>query len=532
MKRFAYVVALLAALSSGVTVVQAGSAVSLSGTKCVKAGSIRSVKGTTFTCLRLGKTLKWKPVSTSSGKTTVSTVVTSSTVPVSPSTTTTTVATAPCRTTAQIYSRLPNELQKREWESVVARLQPIAASADSSGKTTAVIDTVEDVSVGNLEYGRYYPMSYPSVVEETQQRGCAYLALVLDVFVRFTGSDTSDVAARNGILAVTKALLQEFLAKHTTVDGYKVDVLLIEPVLDHCPGRKITGSRTICPWNDVGFLYFRTASLNAAQVAATPASDIFSLGVPGAMFPPRPFTQIVGIGSSSTPVVSGTVRDLVPAANKSHQASSYVEFSDQTSELGQSLSVDSSIPVSSLTVRTIGHIATVDGRRVSGSGAAVPATIQTRIYKFNESGDIPTSVRRSSFSKVVDVAQNVSFPHFSSVTIALPSGTVLAPGKYLITFTISGWNPSGSYIRLESFAEGPLRQTDAYSGGRAYRSCNLRSQIGYRLTDNPAVTFLGSESPGANCENFYAEVSKGENPARGMQHTWVWSDLAMTLNAP
>jgi hypothetical protein len=250
------------------------------------------------------------------------------------------------------------------------------------------------------------------------------------------------------------------------------------------------------------------------------------------MFPPRPFAQIIGIGASSTPVISGNVRDLVPSGNKSHQASSYVEFSDQTTELAQSITVDSSLPVASLTVRTIGHIATVDGRRVSGSGAAVPATIQTRVYKFNGSGDIPSSVRRSSFSKVVDVAQNVSFPHFSSVTISLPSGTVLAPGKYLISFAISGWNSSGSYIRLESFAEGPARQTDAYSGGRAYRACNLRSQIGYRLTDNSAVTFLGTESQSSNCDLLYAEVSKGENPARGMQHTWVWSDLAMTLNAP
>ena len=504
MRRLVGIALILVTLTTSANFANAGSAVALSGTRCIKAGAIKSVKGTTFTCLQLGRTLKWKQISTSSSRTSAGTIGTTSTVPVAASTTTSTVTATPCRTTSQIFSRLPNDLQKREWESVVARLQPIAAAADTSGKTTAAIDTFEDSSVGNLEYGRYYPMSYPSAVEETQQGRCAYLALVLDVFVRFTGSDTSDTAARTGIQAVTKALLQEFLSKYTSVDGYKVDVLLIEPVLDHCPGRQIMGSRTLCPWNDFGFLYFRTAALTASQVAATPISDIFSLGVSGATFPPRPFAQTVGIGPSSTPVVPGSVRDLVPVRNKSHQASSYVEFSDQTTELGQSISVDSNLPVASLTVRTIGHIATVDGRRVSGSGAAVPATIQTRIYKFNEPGDISPSTRRSSFSNVVDVTQNVLFPHFSSVTISLPSGTVLTPGKYLITFAISGWNPSGSYIRLESFAEGPTGQTDAYSGGRAYRGCNLRS----------------------------AEVSKGENPARGMQHTWVWSDLAMTLNTP
>jgi len=52
------------------------------------------------------------------------------------------------------------------------------------------------------------------------------------------------------------------------------------------------------------------------------------------------------------------------------------------------------------------------------------------------------------------------------------------------------------------------------------------------MTDNPPVAELGWESAGPNCQLMYAEVSKGENPARGMQHTWVWSDLAMTLNAP
>jgi hypothetical protein len=52
------------------------------------------------------------------------------------------------------------------------------------------------------------------------------------------------------------------------------------------------------------------------------------------------------------------------------------------------------------------------------------------------------------------------------------------------------------------------------------------------MTDNPPVADYGIESLSRNCEYIYAEVSKGENPARGMQHTWVWSDLAMTLNRP
>ena len=231
-------------------------------------------------------------------------------------------------------------------------------------------------------------------------------------------------------------------------------------------------------------------------------------------------------------VVAGELRNLVTIANKSHQASTYIEFSRENPELGQTISVDSATAVSSITIRTTGHIGTVDGRPVSGSGPAIPATIQTRIYRYNGSGNIPNATRRSEFTKQVDVTQRVEFPHYSSINLSLPTGTTLSPGKYLITFAISDWNPTGAYIRLESFAEGPTGQTDVYSGGRAYRTCNLRRQIGYRMTDNPTVTELGWESAGSNCEYVYAEVSKGENPARGMQHTWVWSDLAMTLNAP
>lgn len=513
-----FVAATLTALT---TVAAAGEATSIAGTKCTRVGLSRTVKSVSYLCVRSGKTLKWSRTPSRSPATTNTPVVTSPTV-----------ATKPCRTMSEISTRLPNDLQKRQWEAVVASLQSVVAGADLTGRTTAVIDTYDDTTVGNLTYGRYYPMQYPAAVEETQGGRCAYLALVFDLFVRFTGSDTSDETAKAGIQAAVKALLQETLAKHTKVDGYDVDVILVEPVLDHCPGRSVTGSRTICPWNDFGFLYFRTAALTAAQVSATAASNIFTLSVSGATFPPRPFTQIVGTGPSTRTISAGTVRDLVPASNRTHQASTYVEFSTQQYELGQSLSVDASFAVNSITVRTVAHVGIVDGRPSSGTGPAIPANIQTRIYRYNGSGEIPLATRRSSFTKQVDVVQAVQFPHNSSVTFDLPSGTVLTPGKYLITFTISGWNPVGSYIRLESFAEGNTGQTDVYAAGKAYRACNLRERIGYRATDNPSVARSADESVGTNCETLYPEVSKGENPARPMQHTWVWSDIAMTLNAP
>ncbi|MFM8265695.1 MAG: hypothetical protein ACKOAI_06490 [Acidimicrobiia bacterium] len=493
----------------------------IAGTKCAKAGLTRSVKGISYVCVKSGKTLKWvRPASQAA-------------VTKSPTTNpTSTTPTRDCRTTSQITARLPNELQKREWEAVVAKLQPLLATADVSGRTTASIDTFDDPQTGSLNYGRYYPMAYPAAIDETQGGRCAYLALVFGVVVRFTGSDTSDASAKAGIQAAVKSLLQESLAKYTQVDGNDVDVILIEPILDHCPGRAITGLRTQCPWNDVGYLYFRTKALTAAQVSATPASEIFSLSVKGATFPPRPFEQIVGIGPSTQAVVTGTVRNLVPSANKSHQSSTYIEFATGQRELGQSISVDASLSVASITVGTVGHVSIVDGRPASGVGAGVTANIQTRIYKYNGAGDIPLVIRRSDFALQVDVAQAVMFPHYSSVTFDLPNGTVLAPGKYLITFTVSGWNPVGSYIRLESFAQGDAGQTDVYPQGRAYRACTLRERIGYRVTDNPRVASVGEEQVGTNCNLFYPEVSKGENPARPTQHTWVWSDLAMTLNAP
>lgn len=500
----------------------------LVGKSCKVLGTTRVVKSASYLCVKSGRSLKWRRAKRSSGSTAGGSKTTS-TVPAS---TTTGVASKPCRTISQITGRLPNELQKREWAMVVEQLQPILATADRTGRTTAEIDTYDDPQTGSLNYGRYYPMTYPAAVDETQGGRCAYLALVFGVMVRFTGSDTSDAVAKAGIQAAVKSLLGESLTKHTKVDGYDVDVILVEPVLEHCPGRAIQGSRLQCPWNDYGFLYFRTAALKAAQVAATPESEIFSLSVKGATFPPRPFEQIVGIGPSTRSVEAGSTRDIVPVTNKSHQASTYVEFSAQTFELGQSISTDTPLPVDSITARTVGHVSIIDGRPTAGVGAGVAATIRTRILRYNGTGDIPLATRRSDFSLHVDTSQAVVFPHYSSVTFSLPKGTILSPGKYLMTFTVSGWNPVGSYIRLESFAEGNTGQTDVYPPGRAYRSCNLRERIGYRLTDNPRISSIGDEATGSSCELFYAEVSKGENPARGLQHTFVWSDMALTLNAP
>lgn len=488
------------------------------GAKCTKVKAVQVVKNVQYSCLKSGKELRWKRIGTSK-------------VTVTPSTTTT-VATQPCRSPSQINSRLPNDLQKREWENVVAKLQPILAVADLSGKTTAIIDTFEDTQTGILNYGRYYPMAYPAAVAETQGGGCAYLGLVFTLLIHFGGSDTSDATAKVGIQSAVKTLLFEAVSKYTKVDGYNVDVILIEPVLDYCPGRELISARSQCPWNDYGFLYFRTAEVTPAKVAATAAEDIFSLSVKGATFPPRPFPQTVGIGPSTQAVVAGTTRELVPTANKAHQAVTYVEYSDRTFELGQSVIVNEIMAVASLTVRTVGHVGIVDGRPSSGTGPAIPANIQTRIYRYNGSGSIPTATRRSDFTKVVDTLQAVSFPHYSSVTFNLPSGTTLSPGNYLITFAISGWNATGAYIRLESFAEGDSRQTDAYSSGRSYRSCNLRTRIGYRTADTPSVTPQNEEPVGVDCENFYAEIAKGENPARPAQHTFTWSDIALSLNSP
>ena len=494
-------------------------AVSITGTKCPRIGLTKKVKTSTYICKKTAKGNKWElQIKTGAASTTTTT-----TTPATP-------ANGPCRSTSDITQRLPNALQTREWEKVVAELQPHLAGADTSGLTTAVIDTFEDNQIGNLLYGRYYPMNYPSVIPATQGKGCAYLAAVFDVFIRFTGSDKSDDAAKQGIQAAVKTLLYQFLLKHTKVDGYDVDVLLIEPLLDYCPGRTISFLRTMCPWNDWGFLYFPVSELTPEMIAKTAQSDIFSLSVKGATFPPRPFTQIVGIGSSDKPISKGSLSGFVPSSNKSHQASTYVEFGSDTLELGQTFIVETSLNVSSISLRTVGHIGTVDGRRVSGSGPAIPATIQTRIYKSSGSDGLPLSIRRSQLTSILDTTQTVSFPHDSEIRLDLAGTQTLKPGSYLVTFTISQWNPDGSYIRLEAFAEGASGQTDVYAGGKAYRACDRRTMIGYRQIDSPIAPWIGEEQTGRKCDYFYPNVSKGENPARPAQHTWVWADMAISLN--
>lgn len=514
------------------TAFSANSVVALSysevlGTKCARQGQIRTISRVKYVCTKSGSTLSWRKVGTSP-KSSGSSKGSGATVPASGGSAST--APARCRSMFDIYGALPTDVVKREWDSVVEKLQPIAAAADASGKTTAFIDTFDDPATNTLIYGRYYPMNYPKAIPETSNGACAYLALVLDVWVRFTGADTSDAAAKNGIQAAVKAILQEVIAKYTKVDGYGVDVIHIQPVLDYCPGRVVRGARSQCPWNDFGFLFFRTASLSVDKVAATPASEIFGLSEKGATFPPRPFDQIYGIGPSSVRVTSGTVRDMVPSENLSHQATTYVEFSMQTTELGQTFRVDSALPVRSISIRTSQHVSVVGGRTMPGGEHN--ATIQTRVYRHPSVGDLPTALRRDEFVKLLDVTNAVTFRSNSSVSISLPSGTVLSPGNYLVTFAISNWNPVGAYVRLESFAEGNIGQTDAYVGGRAYRGCNQRMRIGYRLVDSPSVEYIGEEPLSTNCNVFYPEISKGENPARPMQHTFVWSDMALTLNAP
>ena len=257
-------------------------------------------------------------------------------------------------------------------------------------------------------------------------------------------------------------------------------------------------ARKQCPWNNLGYLYYRTAGITAAQVAATSASEIFSLSVSGATYPPRPFNQIVGLGPNSGAVTKGTVLNLVPELNKINGSSTYVEFSDTTYENGQTISVDDALATGSISMRTRAHTAMVDGRPVSGSGAGISTNVQTRIYRYNGSGEIPYATRLSDFTRLVDVSQAVLFPHISSVTFNLPSGTTLSPSKYLITFAISGTITTGVFIRLESFAEGDIGQTDVYARGRAYRSRRIRAQMDYRRTDNPPVVASWDESVGKN----------------------------------
>lgn len=115
----------------------------IAGTKCVVVGATRVVKKVSYICAVAGKKKVWLKGS-------------GATVTTSPaSKTTTTVAWKPCRVVTEISARLPNELQKREWESVVSRLQSVAASADTTGKTTAIIDTFVDPMNNAIAYGRY-----------------------------------------------------------------------------------------------------------------------------------------------------------------------------------------------------------------------------------------------------------------------------------------------------------------------------------------------------------------------------------------
>jgi hypothetical protein len=83
---------------------------------------------------------------------------------------------------------------------------------------------------------------------------------------------------------------------------------------------------------------------------------------------------------------------------------------------------------------------------------------------------------------------------------------------------------------MAAFASGATGATDTYRPGRTYRACSMRSGAGYRKSDSPPVAVTVSQPASTNCTVFYPELSKGENAARPKQHTWVWSDLAMSLN--
>lgn len=434
-----------------------------------------------------------------------------------------------CRTVPQFNSVLPVDVMDREWRKAVAAIQPALTKADTSGKTTATIVTTNDMS-NNLTYGRYYPQQYPFAVPDVLGGRCAALAMVLEVEVRFTGSDTSDAAAKNGIHRAVKAALSEVVTKHRTVQNLGVDLLLVEVVLQHCPGREFRfGSEVKCPWNDWGFLYYRLADLTPGRVNYTPADRIFELGVPGAVSPPRPFIQIPG--TIMPPVnAMGSVRDLVPAANLSHPAHSYVEFSSNSFEIGQNISITAPTKVSSIGFRTINHVTQVNGRPTVRARPFINGNVRLRVWKYNGVGDIPLAITLSSFTKVTEVTTPVSIPDGGSFSISLPRGSALGPGQYLVTLALlSHDGGEGTYIRLAAMASGATGATDVYGPGRAYKACSMRSGSGYRRSDSPPVAVTVSEPDGVDCTVFYPELSKGENPARPKQHTWVWSDLAMSL---
>lgn len=434
-----------------------------------------------------------------------------------------------CRTVPQFNSALPVDVVDREWRKAATAIQPALTKADTSGKTTATIVTTNDMS-NNLTYGRYYPQQYPSAIPDVLGGRCAALVMVLEVEVKFTGSDTSDAAARNGIQRAVKAAVSEVVTKHRTVQNLGVDVLLVEVVLQHCPGREFrNGNEVKCPWNDWGFLYYRLADLTPGRVNYTPADRIFELGIPGAVFPPRPFTQIPG--AVMPPIAAmGSVRDLVPAANMSHPAYSYVEFSSNSFEVGQNISITAPTRVSSIGFRTINHVTMVNGRPTVRARPFINGNVRLRVWKYNGTGEIPLALSLSSFTKVTEVTTPVAIPDAGTLTIPLPKGTTLAPGQYLVTLALlSHDGGEGSYIRLAAFASGATGVTDTYGPGRTYKACSMRGGAGYRKSDSPAVVVTTSEPTSTNCTVFYPELSKGENAARPKQHTWVWSDLAMSL---
>lgn len=439
-------------------------------------------------------------------------------------------STAVCRSVDQFNSLLPVDVVDREWRTAVTAMQPSVGNADVSGKTTASIVTTNDSS-NNLTYGRYYAQQYPSAIPDVSGGRCAALAMVLEIEVRFTGSDTSDATARNGVQQAVKSALTEVVGKYRKVRNIGVDVLLVEVVVQHCPGREIrNGGDSKCPWNDWGFLYYRLADLTTTRVSATPASSIFDLGIPGAVFPPRPFTRTVG---TSMPAVSspGSLRDIVPSANIDHPANTYVEFSSNSFEIGQSVSVTAPTKVSSVSFRTANHVTNVNGRPTVRARPFINGTVRLRIWKYGGSGSIPTAVSLDSFSKTTEVTLPTVIPDGGTLSIPLPKGTTLQPGQYLVTLALlSSDGGEGSFIRLGAFASGATGGTDVYGAGRTYKACSMRSGSGFRLSDSPPVEVKVSEPTGTNCTVFYPELSKGENSARPKQHTWVWSDLAMSLN--
>ena len=277
-------------------------------------------------------------------------------------------------------------------------------------------------------------------------------------------------------------------------------------------------------------MYYRLADLTPSRVNATPADRIFELGVPGAVFPPRPFTQVPGT-AMPTVAAMGTVRDLVPSANVSHPAYSYVEFSSLSFEIGQNVTVTAPTKVSSIGFRTLNHVTMVNGRPTVRARPFINGNVRLRVWRYNGTGNVPLALSLSSFSKVTEVTTSVAIPDGGTLSIPLPKGSNLAAGQYLVTLALlSHDGGEGSYIRLAAFASGATGKTDVYVPGRAYKACSMRSGAGYRKSDSPAVVVTTSEPTSSNCTVFYPELSKGENAARPKQHTWVWSDLAVTLN--